>query len=106
MVEEADFSQTMDGHKWASAFRDKAKELYGIDLDEGWLIGWFCNAIMAGYDKRGLKVHEPCKKAIEVAARVWCDQEMTSVVMDTNAAMEIARIVDNVLLDQNVPQGE
>jgi hypothetical protein len=21
-------------------------------MDEGWLIGWFCNAIMAGYDRR------------------------------------------------------
>lgn len=43
---------------------------------------------------------EPCKKAIEVAARVWCDQEMSSVVMDKNAAMEIAKIIDGVLADQ------
>lgn len=43
---------------------------------------------------------KPCKKAIEVAARVWCDQEMISVVMDTSAAMEIAKIIDGVLADQ------
>lgn len=53
-----------------------------------------------------LNEEKPSQKAIEVAARVWCDQEMGSVVMDTNAAMEIARVVDKVLLGQNVPQGE
>ncbi len=41
----------MDGAKWAAEFRTTALRLGYSDMDEGWLIGWFCNAIMAGYDR-------------------------------------------------------
>jgi hypothetical protein len=41
--------------------------------------------------------------ALEIAARVWCDQEMRNVVMDTAAAEEIAVIVDRVRREQGVP---
>jgi hypothetical protein len=40
-----------DGVKWAAEFRATALRLGYSDMDEGWLIGWFCNAIMAGYDR-------------------------------------------------------
>ena len=40
----------MDGRKWAEEFRLTAIGLGYSDMDEGWLIGWFANAIMAGYD--------------------------------------------------------
>lgn len=44
-----------DGHKWAHEFCKIARDK-GYDLDEGWMISWFCNAIMAGYDRgRGVK---------------------------------------------------
>ena len=43
----------MDGQLWAKEFRATAQRLGYGDMDEGWLIGWFCNAIMAGYDRRG-----------------------------------------------------
>lgn len=33
-----------DGAKWAEAFCQHAKKL-GHTLDEGWVIGWFANAI-------------------------------------------------------------
>ena len=36
----------IDGQKWAKAFI----EITGTDIDEGMLIGWFANAIMAGHD--------------------------------------------------------
>lgn len=36
----------------------------------------------------------PSIKAIEIAARVWCDQEMGNVVMDHEAALAIAKIID------------
>lgn len=42
----------------------------------------------------------PSAVAIEIAARVWCDQEMCSVVMDRDAAMEIAKIIDRVRAKQ------
>jgi hypothetical protein len=41
--------------------------------------------------------------ALEIAARVWCDQEMRNVVMDTAAAEEIAVVVDRVRREQGVP---
>ena len=33
---------------------------------------------------------------IGIAARLWCDQDMASVVMDATAAHEIAAIVQRV----------
>ena len=34
-----------DASKWAAAFRQTAVNLGYSDMDEGWLIGWFANAI-------------------------------------------------------------
>ena len=40
-----------DGSKWAAEFRRIAINLGYSDMDEGWLIGWFANAIEAGADR-------------------------------------------------------
>lgn len=40
-----------DGAAWATAFCQHAKKL-GHDIDEGWMIGWFANAIEASHDRR------------------------------------------------------
>jgi hypothetical protein len=40
-----------DASKWAAAFCEIAKGL-GHDIDEGWMIGWFANAIEHSYDVR------------------------------------------------------
>lgn len=40
----------------------------------------------------------PSIKAIEIAARVWCDKEMDRVVMDHEAALAIAKIIDRARL--------
>lgn len=34
-----------DGARWAEAFCQHAKKLGYSDMDEGWVIGWFANAI-------------------------------------------------------------
>ena len=34
-----------DAAKWAAEFRKTAIKLGYSDMDEGWLIGWFANAI-------------------------------------------------------------
>ncbi len=39
-----------DATKWAAAFRQTALKLGYSDMDEGWLIGWFANAIMHSLD--------------------------------------------------------
>jgi len=41
-----------DAAKWAAAFRQTAIKLGYSDMDEGWLIGWFANAIEHSTDVR------------------------------------------------------
>lgn len=43
-------SMGIDAQKWAEEFCRIARDK-GHNLDEGWIVGWFANAIMAGYDK-------------------------------------------------------
>lgn len=38
-----------DGYKWAVAFCQHAKK-QGHDIDEGWMVTWFANAIMHSHD--------------------------------------------------------
>lgn len=40
-----------DASKWAAAFNQTAVKIGYHPMDEGWLIGWFANAIMAQYDE-------------------------------------------------------
>ena len=49
------YSLGMDAAKWAAAFCETAKK-HGHDLDEGWMIAWFANAIMVSHDiTRGVR---------------------------------------------------
>ena len=41
-----------DARKWAVAFGQMAVKLGYSEMDEGWLIGWFANAIEHSYDVR------------------------------------------------------
>jgi hypothetical protein len=41
----------VDGKLWAEEFHRTAIALGYPTMDDGWLLGWFCNAIMAGYDE-------------------------------------------------------
>jgi hypothetical protein len=40
----------MDGEKWTAAWFQHVAQNPDIATDEGAMLGWFCNAIMAGYD--------------------------------------------------------
>lgn len=40
----------MDGQKWTDAWFQHVEENPQIATDHGAMLGWFCNAIMAGYD--------------------------------------------------------
>jgi hypothetical protein len=41
-----------DASKWATAWCQTAKKLGHGEIDEGWMIGWFANAIENSYTKR------------------------------------------------------
>lgn len=53
-----------DAAKWAAAFRQIAIKLGYSDMDEGWLIGWFANAIMRQYDELQWQA-DPLRSRIE-----------------------------------------
>lgn len=44
---------TADARVWAEEFRKTAIDLGYSDMDEGWLIGWFANAMMVMHDLHG-----------------------------------------------------
>lgn len=46
---------SFDAKDWAEAFCKIAKT-QGHDLDEGWMITWFANALMRGYDEHARRV--------------------------------------------------
>lgn len=73
----------MDGAKWAAEFRATAIRLGYSDMDEGWLIGWFCNAIMAGHDRRAITVQD----AARVVADGLADGEVWRVAVNGAAAI-------------------
>jgi hypothetical protein len=44
------FTDSTDCKIWAKEFIDRVKENPDIATDESTMMGWFANAIMAGYD--------------------------------------------------------
>ena len=49
-----------DASQWAAAFCQIAKKL-GHDIDEGWMIGWFANAIERSHDVRVARMQPDVK---------------------------------------------
>ena len=41
-----------DASRWAKAFCQHALKYQGVTLNEGWVIGWFANAIMGALDTK------------------------------------------------------
>lgn len=48
-----------DAGKWAAAFQQHATKLGYSEMDEGWLIGWFANAIEGSSDHRSRVSPQP-----------------------------------------------
>lgn len=49
-VKKGDFPHTVDAQVWTQKWLETIKEHPDIPNDEGAMIGWFANAIMAGWD--------------------------------------------------------
>lgn len=59
-VREGKWPHTMDAQVWAKEFLHTAHKLgWQNMMDEGMLIGWFANAIMAGYDTARSQAQPP-----------------------------------------------
>lgn len=63
------------------------------DGDYAWT--WLCNLACIALDSGG--THENSN-------RVWCDQDMSNLVMDADSAIEIARIIDRVIASQRTQE--
>jgi hypothetical protein len=55
----------VDGKLWAEEFSATATGLGYPEMDDGWLLGWFCNAIMAGYDEARRRYDPELKAQLE-----------------------------------------
>jgi hypothetical protein len=53
-----------DASKWAKEFVRTVKENPAIATDESTMIGWFANAIMAGYDKDKQERESAAREAV------------------------------------------
>lgn len=65
----------MDGHKWAKEFIKMWNGRvvgYG-EVDEGLMIGWFCNAIMQGYDTATHRQEAKYKRLVKAAREAVTD---------------------------------
>jgi hypothetical protein len=56
-----------DASKWAAEFRATAIRLGYSDMDEGWLTGWFANAIEHSSDVRRWRADKAAKEPAEIA---------------------------------------
>lgn len=54
-----------DGAAWAAAFCQTCEKLGIQGIDEGWMTGWFANAIEASWDKRTHRAQPPTKPVYE-----------------------------------------
>ena len=54
-VKAGEWPHTMDAQVWARKWLEITAEKPEIATDEGTMIGWFANAIMAGYDTAMLR---------------------------------------------------
>lgn len=85
--------ETNDAAIWASEFK---KMFPDSNIDEGTMLAWFASVMCAQQDadKRPRKLsHQDC---LGIAARVWCDWDFSSHVMDIDACAEIAKIIQKV----------
>ena len=58
-MNEKDFMHSFDAQVWAKAFIEHVRENPAIATDEATMLGWFANALNAGYDH----AHRPFKNA-------------------------------------------
>lgn len=77
-------TQSFDARDWARDFNATAKSLGYCDMDEGWLIGWFANAIMRGFDESERRRDAEHEQAAQDAPR-YTLREADQIAKDARA---------------------
>ena len=57
-VKAGEWPHTMDAQVWARKWLEITADKPEVATDEGAMIGWFANAIMAGYDSAMLRSND------------------------------------------------
>ena len=68
---------SFDARDWAEAFCATAKK-QGHDIDEDWMVTWFANALMRGYDEARMRQAKEVPHAREWLAEKVPAKEMPS----------------------------
>lgn len=111
--------RTMDGNKWAEAFDLTAQSLGYPKMDRGWLVGWFCNAIMKGWDVRDQRARREAGKipgwesllgevpGFKRGNTEWLEQVRKEAVNQLNMSAEEVDAVERELrvLEENMRMG-
>lgn len=77
-----------DAGAWAAQFRNTAIKLGYSDMDEGWLISWFANAIVTGQDIARRSAAPAQAGAVE-AMREACAKCLDQMADDADAGLSI-----------------
>jgi len=67
-VQEGAWPHTMDAQVWAQKWLEITKDKPEVATDEGAMIGWFANAIMAGYDTACMRSNTRVNASREAAS--------------------------------------
>lgn len=88
---------SFDATDWAAAFCNIAtklgyKDAEGKPVDEGWMIGWFANALMRGYDERSGQIAGPLNALSDAMWQLLDDmgKDGQSVCLQAKAQARIA----------------
>lgn len=99
--------QSMDARDWATEWLRVIKDHPDIPTDEGTMIGWFANAIMAGYDeaqRRSAKENAALRARIARAREILetARKEVLKRRRNARSYIEIVFAVVEMRLGENV----
>lgn len=95
-MSEVQLSDEFDARVWASEFNKTLVKLGNPKHDEAWLVSWFANAIMAGYDNSRWMFEKDKlsdENILGAVARGWCTERNKNKVMDVDLAQDIGEEV-------------
>lgn len=98
--------RTFDARTWAKSFNETLVALGYQPHDEGWLIGWFANSIMCGYDEASRRAERsqlvPMREKIYFKAmNKWGKQ--LQIVMLMEECAELQKICSKIIRNNSYP---
>ena len=102
-------TRTFDARTWAKSFNETLVKLGYQPHDEGWLIGWFANAIMCGHD-HALSLREKREGMVEVPIEPTAEMKREGAaflpITPSGATLTAAERVWSAMLAAAPPAGE